>query len=297
MNTSSACKRNSQDTKLTKAFGGCAIALAIALASTTLPSTAYGIVYEKDENVYATLDRDGEVEKIYVVNQFDVLSPGTIEDVGDYDCVTNLSNDSSISIADDTQTMDVGEGVFYYQGDIDGGELPWDFDITYSLDGKKVNAEELAGKSGHVEVHIVSSVNDKAPTEFTQTHILQISLNVPAEACRNIVAEGATISDTGSDRRITFTIMPGQNADVSFSTEAESFEMSGISIAGAPAVAAGTKEAPEPISFVSADNNENIARVQFALTTDAIEIPEVKKEVSEEPEKNFIERVLALFGL
>lgn len=43
-----------------------------------------------------------------------------------------------------------GEDV-YYQGTSDK-ELPVTLKVTYTLDGKEVTAEELAGRSGHVVI-------------------------------------------------------------------------------------------------------------------------------------------------
>ena len=280
------------------ATGTLALALSCALAA---PAQAWGAapaVYGKDENVYATLAYNGEVTDLHVVNQFDVAASGSIEDAGSYDKVSNLTSDAAIESAGGTQTVHAEEGVFYYQGDIDGGALPWDFDITYWLDGREVAAEELAGAEGRVEVRVASSLNDAVPAQFGQTFLLQIALTVPADVCRNIDPGTGAIADAGSDRRITYTVMPGQNADASFSADVEGFEMGSISIAGASVVPSGSASgaAPELISFTSPGNDEHIERVQFAMTTDAIEAPEVEVEVPEEPERTFIERVLALFG-
>lgn len=284
-----------------KAVGGCVLALMFSCALAA-PPTAYAAtvtadaVYEKDENVYATLDYDGALGELYVVNQFDVISAGIIRDVGSYDRIANLTDISHIISTDGVQEVEAGEGVFYYQGDIDEGSLPWIFDITYTLDGQEVSAEQLAGKEGRVGIHIASSVDENVNVQFAQTYLLQVTLTIPADVCRNIEAEGASIADAGSDRRITYTVMPGQNADISLYADVENFEMDAISIAGASAVSASSQGVEQQVSFVSSENDEEVNRVQFAPTTKAIEVPEAEEEVVEESEKSFFERVLALFG-
>lgn len=283
----------------TATSGGCAALLALAclLGAPASAHAAAEAVYEKDETVYATLEHNGSVESLYVVNQFDVLSAGIIKDAGAYDRITNLSDTDPITTADDVQTIEADEGVFYYQGDIVNGNLPWDFDITYALDDRKVDATKLAGKDGRVEIRLDSSVNENVDEQFPENYLLQVSFTVPADSCHNIDVGDGTIVDAGADRHITYTIMPGQDADLSFRADAENFEMSAITVTGTPVAAdANGKETP-PISFMSSDNDDNIERVQFSLTTRAIEVPDPDPVVDEEPKQGFIDRVRALFGV
>src|SRR5699024_11309126 len=39
--------------------------------------------------------------------------------------------------------------------------LPWDIEITYLLDGEKVDPNALAGKGGSLEIQIETSANEK----------------------------------------------------------------------------------------------------------------------------------------
>lgn len=52
--------------------------------------------YEKDENIYGSLNEDGSVKELYVVNQFAVKKAGEITDCGIYDSVTNLTDQNEI---------------------------------------------------------------------------------------------------------------------------------------------------------------------------------------------------------
>lgn len=280
------------------ATGGCAAMLTLVclLGAPASAHAATEAVYEKDENIYATLEYDGSVESLYVVNQFDVLSAGIIKDAGAYDTITNLSDTDPIATAGDVQTIEVDEGVFYYQGDIANGDLPWDFNITYTLDGREVDAERLAGKDGRVEIRLDSSVNKHINEQFPQNYLLQVSFTVPADSCHNIDVGDGTIADAGADRHITYTIMPGQDADIVFRADVDSFEMSAITVTGTPVAADANAKDTAPISYMSSDNDDSIERVQFSLTTQAIELPDPEPVVDEEPKQGFIDRVRALFG-
>lgn len=281
------------------AVGVVALLLAMAVSAPTIAYAADAADYTKDENVYGVLAANGQVDDVYVVNQFDVARAGEIKDYGAYDKVTNLTTTDSISTTGDMQTLNVSKGMFYYQGDIASGDLPWTFDITYYLDGEEVSADELAGASGRLQIHIASSANEDAPGDFASTYVLQVSISVPAQDCHNIDAGSGTIANAGANRQVTYTVMPGSDADITFAADVENFEMDAISIAGASAAAqfeaAGMQV--EPQSFASSENDDVIENVQFVLTTQAIEIPEDTTEEPEEPTPSFVERVLALFGL
>ena len=54
----------------------------------------------------------------------------------------------------------------------------------------------------------------------------------------------------------------------------------------------------EEIKSFTSDKNENIKAVQFVIKTPAIEKAEVeKKEVKEQKEENFWDKLLKLFGI
>ena len=190
--------------------------------------------YIKDENVYVRMENDGEVLGTYVVNGFTVTDAGEITDYGDYETVKNLSNLNEIEEDKDEYTIYADKGKFYYQGDIKNAELPWNFEIEYELDGKSIDPEDLAGESGDLELTIkVRKNNDAHAAEFYDYYMLQTAVTLDNDLCEDIEAEGATIVDTGSSEKLTYTFMPGheqgydeeQNGDEELpeeeSTEAE----------------------------------------------------------------------------
>ena len=58
----------------------------------------------------------------------------------------------------------ITRGAFYYKGELDAKKvaLPWNFDVSYKLNGVPKNADELAGASGLIEIHIDAKFNDSA---------------------------------------------------------------------------------------------------------------------------------------
>ena len=105
----------------------------------------------KDENVYVNLNQDGSVDGIYVVNAYRLDADTQIVDYGNYESVKNLTSDAQISQQRGTVTVDAQAGEFFYQGNLQSKEIPWEISISYTLDGKEISAEELAGKNGKAQ--------------------------------------------------------------------------------------------------------------------------------------------------
>ncbi len=190
--------------------------------------------FKKDENVYGTLKSDGEVDNVYVINQFNVTKAGKITDYGDYDTVENLTTLENIKKDDNTYTLNATEGNFYYQGNISECELPWDIGISYYLDGKEISAEKLAGENGELVIKL--KVNDKKDVDqtFFENYMLQISLTLDNSKTDNIKSKDATMADAGAEKKVSFTVMPDTEEEYELSMDINDFEMDGIQIAGIP---------------------------------------------------------------
>lgn len=189
----------------------------------------------KDEVVYATLDGSGAVNSIYVVNVLNPEKPGAVTDYGDYSSVTNLTDTAQIEQEGDAVTVDVGAGEsFRYQGDLASKNLPWDVAVTYKLDGKAIDASELGGKSGLLEMEIATKRNDAVDATFFDNYLLQISLVFASDKSSNVATPDGQIALSGSNTQVTFTGMPGKDGAFSVSADVTDFEMDGASFAAVP---------------------------------------------------------------
>lgn len=188
----------------------------------------------KEEVVYASLAADGQVGEIYVVNAFNLPQASAITDYGEYDLLENLTNTKDIKYEGSKVSIDAEKGRVYYQGNMVSKELPWNIQIKYTLDGKNVKQDELAGASGKVGITILTSPNSKAERLFYEKYMLQVTVTLDTSICQNIQAKGATLANAGADKQITFTVMPETEGDMEVSTDAEAFAMKGISIAAVP---------------------------------------------------------------
>ena len=154
----------------------------------------------KDENVYVNLNQDGSVDGIYVVNSYRLDADTQIVDYGNYESVKNLTSDAEIQQQKGTVTVDAQAGEFFYQGNLQSKEIPWEISISYTLDGKEVSAKELAGKNGKLGISIHVGQNDQVDSEFFDNYLLQVTLTMDMERCSNLEAPGATAANVGTDK-------------------------------------------------------------------------------------------------
>lgn len=184
---------------------------------------------KKEEIVYAILDNSGAVNGIHVVNSF---TDRDIVDYGNYTNVKNLTTTDEISTNGDCITFQTNTDKVYYQGDLETKDIPWDIAIHYFLDGTEYTAEEIAGKSGQLKITISITENAACDSSFWDGYALQASLSLDTNKCTNIQAENATIANVGSNKQLSYIVMPGKGADYTITASVEDFEMDAISING-----------------------------------------------------------------
>lgn len=196
---------------------------------------ANGAVASKDEVIYATLNANGKLNEIYVVNILEVLRQGTITDYGNYNSIKNLTDLSEIIQEDDAIVLEAPKGKFYYQGNMDNtNELPWDVTISYFLDGEEMQPSELLGTEGRIKIDISTTANDGVDLAFYENYILQISLVLSPDIFSDIQAPDGMIANAGKNKQVTFTGLPEQKGNFVVEADVVDFEMESIEISAVP---------------------------------------------------------------
>lgn len=213
-----------------------ALSCGLLLASAAMPVFAQedAASYRKIENVYAKLSADGSCGSAEVVNHFEITTGGTVTDYGAYGQVTNLSTLDGLRQGDGYVRFSAEPGNFYYQGHLDQAELPWEFQIAYWLDGAQVQPQDLGGKSGDLTIRFRCKGKPKASSVFLDNYVMQVSLTLDNDICTGITAPDATIADAGDGTQLTFTVLPGTDADYTVEAKVRDFTMPGFSIAAVP---------------------------------------------------------------
>ena len=207
--------------------------LTIVVTATTVAAPLQASAAEstggKEEVVYVMTDAEGNVENVNVVN---IFGKGDVTDYGDYSSVKMLTSTEPITQDGDKITFTTEKDKVYYQGTLENAQIPWNIEITYTLDGKEISPEELAGQSGALKIHILVTENTKADSTFYENYALQAAFTLDTTKCENIVAEGATLANVGADKQISYTVLPGKGLDAEITADVVDFEMDAAAING-----------------------------------------------------------------
>lgn len=220
--------------KYTKKIVASVLTASLVLTSFPVSAFAAEINTEKEEVVYINLNADGSLQETNVVNIFELETDGKIVDYGTYEEVQNLTTTDEIDYTNDTITIDTSAGKLYYQGKMSDHEIPWDISVKYYMDGTEYSAKEIAGKSGALKITVSIEENKAAAEDFFDHYALQASITLDTEKCKNIVSENATIANVGSNKQLTYTILPGKGADITITADVTEFETDGFAINGIP---------------------------------------------------------------
>jgi hypothetical protein len=131
-----------------------------------------------DETMYVNLDYYGKTTKVNVVKGVNLNGLGEITDYGNYINVENMSTSDAPVLGDGSVTWNLPEGQkgrFYYKCTMDNEQvvLPWDFDVSYKLNGVPTDGDKLAGANGLIEINVKATPNDNAVYEFESSGALK----------------------------------------------------------------------------------------------------------------------------
>lgn len=203
----------------------------VLLATAVTPAFAADTPSSKEEVIYINLTANGSVKNIYAVNIFD---GGNITDYGDYSSVEMLNTTDKISQNDEMITFSTSADKAYYKGVMKNTEIPWNISIQYFIDGKEYSADDVAGKSGKLEIRFQVTENTSYTGTFFDSYALQAAFTLDTKICDNIVAPDATIANVGAKKQISYTMLPGKGIDTSITANVTEFEMDAVSINGVP---------------------------------------------------------------
>lgn len=219
-----------------------ALLTAAALAAeTAVPAYAAPPRVQVDETMYVNLDYYGEETQVNVVKGCSTNGVTEYTDYGSYDRVVNMTDDAKPSLGDGsvTWTFPDENRRFYYQCTLPNGqaELPWNFDISYKLNGVETEPEKLNGASGLIEIRIRALPNRKAKAYFRNNMMLLVAVPADLSACYSVDAPGAQLQSIGDMSAAVFMALPGEEGDYTVRLGTDSFESVGIVMMMAPGTA------------------------------------------------------------
>ncbi|QAT50770.1 hypothetical protein EQM14_13895 [Caproiciproducens sp. NJN-50] len=200
---------------------GCLLLAVIFAASGPTAAAASGESTKKDETVYVSLNASGGVLNTTVSDWLHSNSGAArVADRSNLKEIKNVkSSEQPVQTGESLTWSMAGSGGngadIYYQGTT-AAATPLKISVSYSLNGKSVTPEEIAGKSGKVKIRIdvkntdarTVSVNGKSLVMYTPMTAV-VAATLPSDTFRNVsVSKGKVISD-GNNQFVTFLCMPG----------------------------------------------------------------------------------------
>lgn len=185
----------------------------------------------KEESVYVNAGADGSVTGITVSDWLKNAGiNGTISDKSTLKDIQNVKGEETFEQNGEGLNWSAGSNDIYYQGTTDK-ELPVSVSLSYRLDGKEISPEELAGKSGKVEIHVKytnhSSVRKKVNGEQEKMYtpfLMATGVILPTEKFTDVEVDHGRIVNEGSNNIVVGFGVPGmvESLDLSGDT-AEKF--------------------------------------------------------------------------
>lgn len=217
-----------------------AAALMLAL---TLPQAAVAAApeIETDEAVYINLDHYGVPDETRIVKGVGLNGHTAFTDYGDYAEVYNMSTYDQPVLEDGSVSWALeGEGMqrFYYEcipSSDTAIQLPWNFDVSYKLNGVPVEAEKCAGASGLVEINIHAMPNEAASEYYKNNMMLICGTGIDMSKALSIEAPGAQIQSMGTYKLVVFMGLPGEENTFTVRIGSDAFESMGLLLFMAPA--------------------------------------------------------------
>ena len=186
-----------------------------------------------DETLYVNLDYYGKETDSSVVKGVTLNGIRSFSDYGTYKDITNMSNYAQPAVDGDTVTWQLPDDTkerFYYECQLNNGEvvLPWDFDISYKLNGIPKEAQDLLHADGLVEIDVHCIPNKNANIYYQNNMLLQVATLVDMEDVNSVEAPGAQIQSLGTYKAVLFAAVPGQEKTFHIEISSHDFESSGV---------------------------------------------------------------------
>lgn len=196
---------------------------------------------QTDEAVYINLDYYGTPENTRIVKGVSLNGHTEFTDYGNYSDVYNMSTLDEPTLGDGEVSWalaDDGLQRFYYECVPDSSntiQLPWNFDVSYKLNGVPVEAEKCAGANGLIEMNIHAMPNDAAEEYYKNNMMLVCATGIDMSKALSIDAPGAQVQSIGTYKIVMFMGLPGEESTFTVRIGSNSFESMGLILFMAPA--------------------------------------------------------------
>ena len=238
---------HSKKTRALRRVLPCLLAGTLLLSSVPVLAVDDGVEPTYDEAYYAMTDYYGNLTEGSVVKSYTVNGASSLTDYGDYDEIVNLTDDR-------VPTSAAGGNVFSFDGDapehfyFEGKtaqpfeDLPWTLSVHYTLNGVAAKAEDLAGKTGVVEIQIDAVPNENASEYAKRNYTLEAMAIFNQDDILSLEAPGAQVQLIGNLRAVLFLGLPGEECHYTIRVGSNAFSFGGMTFLMVPATLSQLQE-------------------------------------------------------
>ena len=220
-----------------------ALAMSAALLLGSVPVCAVddGVKPIYDEAYYAMTDYYGNLTDGSVVKSYTTNGAASLTDYGDYDEIVNLTNGLAPKTVGGRSVFTFDESSipdhFYFEGKTAKPfeQLPWTLAVHYTLNGVAMKAEELAGKTGVVEISIDAIPNEQASEYARYNYTLEAMAVFNQDDILSLEAPGAQVQLVGNLRAVLFIGLPGEECHFTIRVGSNDFAFGGMTFLMVPA--------------------------------------------------------------
>ena len=212
------------------------------LLSFALPQCAQAAAptVETDETVYINMDYYGAPTNTRIVKGVNLNGHTEFTDFGDYEDVYNMSTFDEPTLKEDSVywKLNTDKNRFYYEcipNDTVNIQMPWNFDVSYKLNGVPVEADQCAGASGTIQMDIHAVPNTYASDYYKNNMMLVCATGIDMSKALSIDAPGAQIQSFGTYKLVMFMGLPGEENTFTVRIGSNDFESMGLIMFMTPA--------------------------------------------------------------
>lgn len=212
------------------------------LLSFALPQCAQAAAptVETDETVYINMDYYGAPTNTRIVKGVNLNGHTEFTDFGDYKDVYNMSTFDEPTLKEGSVywKLDTDKNRFYYEcipNDTVNIQMPWNFDVSYKLNGVPVEADQCAGASGTIQMDIHAVPNTYASDYYKNNMMLVCATGIDMIKALSIDAPGAQIQSFGTYKLVMFMGLPGEENTFTVRIGSNDFESMGLIMFMTPA--------------------------------------------------------------
>lgn len=249
-----------------------ALTMSAVLLLGTVPVHAVdnGVKPTFDEAYYATTDYYGNLTNGSVVKSYTTNGASSLTDYGQYDEIVNLTDGRAPASSGEQTVFTFEEGNipshFYFEGKTTKPfeQLPWTLSVHYSLNGVATKAEDLAGKTGVVEITVDAIPNESASEYARNNYTLEAMAIFNQDDILSLEAPGAQVQLIGNLRAVLFIGLPGEECHFTIRVGSEDFSFGGMTFLMVPATLSQLEEISK-LSERKDDLEENYEKLSDSL--------------------------------